>query len=138
MVKIEVLQRRIDKAEEYLNFLKNIKDKYSNEEFKENPMIYGSTERFLHLIIETLMDIGNHIISDQNLGKVDFYKDIPELLFEGNYINEELKDIFIKIIGFRNILVHDYLEIDHDIVYSIIRDDLNDLKEILINYTRLL
>ncbi len=138
MVKIEVLQKRISKANNYLQYLNEINEKYSKEEFMNEPLIFGSTERFLHLTIEALLDIGNHIISDQNLGTVNFYHDIPKLLYENYYIDKELKDIFVQIVGFRNILVHDYLDIDLNIVYSILEKNLNDLKAILKEYSKLL
>ncbi len=138
MVKVEVLQKRIKKAQEYLQFLEDIRVKYNIEEFKNNPMIFGSTERFLHLVIEALLDIGNHIISDQDLGEVEFYKDIPELLYQNNFITEEQKGIFVEITGFRNILVYDYLEIDLDIVYKILKNNLSDLNSILKEYAKLL
>ncbi|MFP4661796.1 MAG: HepT-like ribonuclease domain-containing protein [Halanaerobiales bacterium] len=40
--------------------------------------------------------------------------------------------------GFRNILVHEYLEIDLDIVYEILQNNLDDLKSILKEYAKLL
>lgn len=138
MVKIEVLQKRIKKAEEYLQYLEGIRKKYDKKEFKNDPLVFGSTERFLHLVIEALLDIGNHIISDKNLGEVEFYKDIPELLYQNNYINKGQKDIFVQIAGFRNILVHEYLEIDLDIVYKILKSNLIDLQSILKEYAKLL
>jgi len=138
MVKIGILQKRINKARQYLDYLEDIKVKYSYEEFKNDPMIYGSVERVLHLIIESLMDIGNHIISEQNLGQVEFYNNIPDLLFNHNYLNEEQRDLFLKIIGFRNILVHDYLEINSAIVYNILEKNLSDLESILKEYAKLL
>lgn len=138
MVKLEILQKRMKKADQYLGYLKEIRAKNDLEEFKKDPMVFGSTERFLHLTIKALLDIGNHIISDQDLGEVEFYKDIPELLYQNNYLNENQKDVFVKITGFRNILVHDYLEIDYDIVYSILNNNLNDLESILKEYAKLL
>jgi len=131
MVNREVLQKRMSKAEEYLDFLEDVKKDYSLEEFKSDKMVYGSSERFLHLTIEALLDIGNHIVADHNLGRVESYSDIPKLLAENNFLNDELKKLFVKIIGFRNILVHDYLDVDLEIVYSIISTNLVDLKEIL-------
>ena len=131
MVNREVLQKRVSKAEEYLDFLEDVKKDYSLEEFKSDKMVYGSSERFLHLTIEALLDIGNHIVADNNLGRVESYSDIPKLLAENNFLNDELKKLFVKIIGFRNILVHDYLDVDLEIVYSIISTNLVDLKEIL-------
>ena len=94
-------------------------------------MVYASAERFLHMIIEALMDIGNHIISDENLGNVGRYSDIPKILFEHAYLNETEKNLFVKIIGFRNILVHDYLELDLEIVFDIIQNNLGELKMLL-------
>ena len=138
MVRIEILQKRISKAYEYLEILKKIKKEYSKEIFVKDPLIYGSTERFLQLTIEALIDIGNHIVSDQNLGQVNFYSDIPELLYQNNYIKKDLKEIFIQIIGFRNILVHDYLNIDLSIVYSVLNEKLDDLFSILKEYSKFL
>ena len=132
------MQKRIKKAQKYLQYLEDIEAKYNKKEFKSDPMVFGSTERFLHLVIEALMDIGNHIISDQNLGEVEFYKDIPSLMYQNNFINEEQKEIFEQITGFRNILVYEYLEIDLDIVYSILVNNLDDLKSILKEYAKLL
>ncbi len=40
------------------------------------------------------------------------------------------KDTWIRMIGFRNILVHDYLEVDRRIVYEILQHRLDDLKQI--------
>jgi len=131
VVNREILQKRIEKLNEYLDFLNNIKTNYDKKEFKSSKKVYASTERFLHLSIEALLDIGNHLIADQNLGKVNNYSDIPLILFENNYLSEELKELFIKIIGFRNILVHDYLDIDLDIVYQILDKKLKDLEEII-------
>jgi uncharacterized protein YutE (UPF0331/DUF86 family) len=138
MVNPEVVQKRIEKVQEYLDFLEKIKEEYSREEFKKEPMVYGSAERFLQLCIEALMDIGAHIVADENLGRVDIYSDIPKLLSQHGYISEEEKNLFIKIIGFRNILVHDYLEVDLDITYEIIKNNLIDLRKLIRKYTMLL
>ncbi len=138
MVNIEVLQKRAEKAQEYLEFLKEIGEEYSFTEFKSDKMIYGSSERFLHLAIETLLDIGNHIISSENLGSVDQYRDIPQILFENGYLDEQEKKEFIKIVGMRNILVHDYLEVEKEIVYKVLTCNLSDLEDILKSYLKLI
>ncbi len=138
MVNREVLFRRIEKVKEYLDYLYKIKENCSIDDFKHNPMIYASSERFLHLSIEALLDIGTHVISDENLGKVEFYSDIPKLLHQHGYLTKELTDLFIKIIGFRNILVHEYLEIDLDIVYNVMKNSLNDLEKILKEMAKIL
>jgi len=34
------------------------------------------------------------------------------------------------MIGFRNILVHDYLEVNRKIVYNVVQNHLNDFEEL--------
>jgi uncharacterized protein YutE (UPF0331/DUF86 family) len=67
MVRPEVIQKRLEKVEEYLAILEKIR-KYSKEEFLADPERYGSAERFLQLTIEALDDIGNHLVADLELG----------------------------------------------------------------------
>lgn len=138
MVEREVLQKRIEKAREYISFLDKMSGNYNFEEFKNDKMIYGSGERFLHLTIEALIDIGNHIISSEDLGVVDVYRDIPVILHNNEYIDKRDKELFIKIIGLRNILVHDYLDIEKETIYRIINENLSDLEDILKKYIELL
>jgi len=129
MVNVEVIRRRLNKLDEYLAVLRGIQ-KYQLQEFLTNPEHYGSAERFLQLAIETTMDIGNHIIADENLGQINWYSDIPTILCERKYISDELHEKWIRMIGFRNILVHDYLEINREIVYRVMQDNLQDLEEL--------
>ncbi|HUW11150.1 MAG TPA: DUF86 domain-containing protein [Anaerolineae bacterium] len=127
MVRVEVIRKRLNKLDEYLGILRGLQ-KYSFEEFTGDPEHYGSAERFLQLGIEAIMDIGNHVIADLALGTVNWYSDIPTILAEKGYIGADLKEKWIKMIGFRNTLVHDYIDIDRRIVYEILQHRLEDLE----------
>lgn len=130
MVKREIVISRVDKLKEYLGYLKSIKQ-YSKEEYINNPMIYGSSERFLHLAIESVIDIGNHVISDMRYRKPENNRDIFQILHENKLIDEKLKINLCNMAGFRNILVHDYLKIDREIVYEIILNNLSDIEKFI-------
>ena len=67
MVRAEVIRKRLGKLDEYLAILRELR-RYTFEEFVANPEHYGSAERFLQLAIETLTDLGNHVIADLRLG----------------------------------------------------------------------
>ncbi len=129
MVRPEIIRKRLNKLDEYLAILENAR-RYSWEEFVADPERYGSVERFLHLSLEALQDMGNHIIADLELGVVDRSRDIPEIFANQRWIDETMKDTWIRMIGFRNILVLDYLEVDRRIVYEILQNRLDDLKQI--------
>lgn len=134
MVDKNVVKSRADRVVEYLRILDDIRRNHSREEFLANPLIYGSAERFLQLCLEALLDIGNHLIADDRLGKVEHYHDIPRVLIDKKILGPDIGKSFGRMIGFRNILVHDYLEIDLEVVYGIILHDLGDIEQILQQY----
>ncbi len=129
MIRPEILQKRLEKLDEYVHILRGMQ-KYSREEFIANPERYGSAERFLQLAIEALTDVGNHIIAGLQLGTVDWYSDVPRRLREAGYIDEGAEQLWIRMIGFRNILVHEYLGIDRDIVYQVLQEHVADIERL--------
>jgi len=128
-IKAEVLRKRLNKLDEYLAILRGLQ-KYSFDEFIADPQRYGSVERFLHLSIEAINDMGNHVVAELDLGEVNWYSDIPALLARADYIDDSLQEKWIRMIGFRNTLVHEYIEIDRKIVHDVLRNSLGDLEEL--------
>jgi len=129
VVRPEVLKRRLQKLDEYLSIVKKLSD-YNQEEFVTEPERYGSAERFLQLSIEVINDMASHVVADNELGTVTVSSDIPRLFQSSGYITDELCAKWIRLIGFRNILVHDYLEVNRSIVHEVLRESLNDIKEL--------
>jgi uncharacterized protein YutE (UPF0331/DUF86 family) len=127
VVRPEVIRKRLNKLDEYLSILHNLR-KYSFEVFISDPEHYGSSERFLHLAIESITDMGNHVIAELGLGIVNWYSDIPSILAQSGYIDLDMEKKWIQMIGFRNTLVHDYLEIDRHIVYDVLQNHLEDME----------
>ena len=126
MVRPEVIRRRLVKLDEYLEILEGLQ-RYDLDAFVKDPEHYGSAERFLQLAIETSLDIGSHVIAELRLGTVDSYRDIPTILAEHNYLDSELRERWIQMIGFRNVLVHDYVDLDREIVHRVLQQDLDDI-----------
>lgn len=128
MVKREIVISRIDRLNEYVSILKSV-IKYDRKIYISDPLIYGAAERFLHLSIDCILDIGNHVISDMRYRKPENNKDIFIILYESKIIDEKLKNNLCDMAGFRNILVHDYMKLDRGLVYDIINNNLNDLED---------
>ncbi len=129
MVRPEVIRRRLERFGEYLTILERYQ-RYDLETFLSDPEHYGSAERFLQLAIETSLDMGSHIIAEENLGAVEQSRDIPRRFREHGRISEDLEQRWIRMIGFRNILVHEYLEVDRAIVHDVVCNRLVDLSEL--------
>jgi uncharacterized protein YutE (UPF0331/DUF86 family) len=129
MVRHEILRKRMNKLDEYLKILYRLK-RYGREEFLSDPEHYGSAERFLHLAIEALLDMGNHVIADENLGVVDWYSDVPRIFCDKEFISSDLCEKWIRMIGFRDILVHEYIDIDRTIVFETLQHGLGDIEQL--------
>jgi uncharacterized protein YutE (UPF0331/DUF86 family) len=129
VIKSEVIRKRLNKLDEYLQILYGMQ-KYTLEEFLSDPEHYASVERFLQMAIESTIDIGGHIVSGLGMGDVNWYSDIAANMEEKGYISVDLREKWIRIVGFRNVLVHQYIEVDRKIVYDVLQNKLGDLEEL--------
>lgn len=137
VVNPETIRRRLNKLDEYLDFLETSRQ-YSLEAFRADPERYGSAERFLHLTIELLTDLANHVVADEQLGPVEQYRDLPRIFAEQGWVDESLQETWVQMIGFRNILVHEYLDVDRQIVYEVLQNHLDDFRRLRSVFARFL
>lgn len=92
----------------------------------------------MHLSIECLLDIGNHVIADHGYRKPETYSEILKILAEEDVISEKLFRELEGMASFRNVLVHDYLKLDLDMVYQVIKEKLKYFDELAGVYAGLL
>lgn len=85
-------------------------------------------ERTLQMMIETCSDIANHIISDTGMRTPTSYADGFKVLFENKVIDSELFNVMDKMAKFRNVVVHQYEQVDAEIVITILRKHLVDFE----------
>jgi uncharacterized protein YutE (UPF0331/DUF86 family) len=78
------------------------------------------------------------VIADQGYTQAATYKNVIEVLHKEGLIDQDQSGRLKRWMGFRNVLVHLYLEIDHGRVYDAIREDLRDLEEFAARVARLL
>lgn len=130
MVDKEKIAKYIGDLETYIRQLEELQ-RHSLEEVLSDWRLYDLVDRKLHLSIETLLTIGEIIISELGFPKPEIYADVPRILFEYKVFSKELTDRLIELARFRNVLVHEYLYLDHEIVYSHLQKDGGTLKEAL-------
>ena len=137
MVRKELIAARLGRLREYVRILKAIQ-RYSLESFKNDVFIHATAERYLQLAIECVLDIGNYVISDRGFRKPDTYAEIFDILLENKIIPKKLFKELEGMSAFRNVLVHDYLQIDLDKVYDILHKRLPSLEKLGAAFSRLL
>ena len=108
-----VLKERLSMLVDYLKILRDLSSKIASAtELARDPLLRGAVERYLHLAVEIIIDIGMRICSLKGLGKPERYRDLAILLHRAGILSEEKARELDLWIGFRNVLVHMYARID--------------------------
>ncbi len=119
----------IDKHLENLAFhvghLKELRQ-LSFEEFSRDWKAVYAAERALQLAIQNVLDIGAHILADLGNVQWDEYRQIPKELARHGVLPEDFARTLQEMAGMRNVLVHQYAEVDVSRVYQVIQRHLND------------
>ena len=79
-------------------------------------------ERGMQLAAEIALDVGNHILSAHFGVLTRYYEDVLTQLATCGVIDSELRERFRGLGGFRNLLVHGYLNLDADRVAQVLAD----------------
>lgn len=73
------------------------------------------------------MDVADHLLADRRLRVPATGAETFEVLGEAGILPGALAGALAKMVGFRNILVHDYARLDPSIVVRVLRTDVSDL-----------
>ena len=115
---------RVAALEQYLKELHTVAPK----NFREFCRIEKkrACERLLQISIEAMIDICHLFVTGLKLGLPAEEEDLFEKIERAGIISPAVKEMLKRMKGFRNILVHEYGEIDDQIVYEAVRTKLTD------------
>lgn len=99
----------------------------ANAEFKSNYLFQDAAVLNVIRACETSIDLANMLIREKRLGIPTESRDSFAILTRETLIDAGLGKRLEKMVGFRNLAVHRYRELDLDIVEAVIRKDLDDL-----------
>jgi len=121
---------KLENLKEYLGYLNKLKaEAQSEEEFVSDFHVFGNTERYLQLSIQSILDIAHLIIIDLDLKRPDDNYEAVSILYDNKVVSESLASKLAKMVGLRNILVHEYGKIDRKKVYEVLTTQTGDLEE---------
>ena len=123
-----VITMRLQKLDAYLQSLHQVQT-VPLDEYLDDDGIQTYVERKLQLAIQVCMDIGNYLIGQLGLVAPDEPENVFAVLGREGIIDRVLAQRMVGMVRFRNILVHDYLDIDSRIVYHNLTDELDDFAQ---------
>jgi uncharacterized protein YutE (UPF0331/DUF86 family) len=128
MVNKEKIQNKLDFIKNNLEKL-NIMRRYNKEEFfSDFEHIYAS-EHLIQTTIQALTDTAGFIIASKKFRSPKNSVDMIEILYENKLLDVEQRDLFQKIIRFRNIVVYLYNGVNEKMVFDLLQNNLKDLEE---------
>jgi uncharacterized protein YutE (UPF0331/DUF86 family) len=125
MTDVAMILERLKKLARYLEFLDKIKS-LTYEQYVGNQATQFAVERALQLAIQVVVDIATHILSTSGNLAPDDYRDAILKLAQAGVIPNDYANRISGMAGFRNILVHQYVNIDPRLVYKNLQEQLND------------
>ncbi|MCD6285296.1 MAG: DUF86 domain-containing protein [Anaerolineae bacterium] len=121
------IERRLDELDERLARLHPLQAT-ARAEFAQDPYLRDIVERNLEVAAQTCIGTSHRIIALLGTQKPVSYQDVILKMGDLSVVPVDLSRSLAPSAGFRNVLVHDYVAIDWDIVYCNLQQ-LKDLAE---------
>ena len=123
-----MIDNKLKRLEENLRVLSSFKNDYSLEDVNSNKVDEWSLRYGLLESIQIIIDISCSFVSEKNLGLPKNYSESITLLINGKYLDKNLGNRLTKMVGLRNLLVHEYGIIDTEKLYEYL-DRLQDIRD---------
>jgi len=134
---IDKIEKTLFLMQELLGELKVLSE-MPREEFLADKRNAAAAESYLRRSIESIFDIGRHILAKTYGLKELEYKKIAQGLSDKGVVAREYAPVLLKIAGYRNRMVHLYHEISPVEIYEILSNNLSDLDRFISEITRFL
>jgi uncharacterized protein YutE (UPF0331/DUF86 family) len=131
MIDHQTLCRRLHALEQYTAELERLASTLDRNRFETELATQWMVEHGLQLAIESVLDVGNHLVAGEGLGAPQSYREVIELLGERGILPPGFVNQVRGMPGFRNILVHDYLAVDLDTVWAMLQKGPVQFREFL-------
>ncbi len=112
------LTEKLQNLENNVTVLRDIQKNITLDEMRRNKRYEWEIRYGLFESIQIVIDVACKISSHYNLGNPKNYKECVELLKKHNYLTDALAQRIISMVGLRNLLVHEYAEIDDAKLYN--------------------
>lgn len=125
MVDEELLSRKLSQLRRYVDDLRRAED-ITWAKYRSDLRAKAFVERYLHLAIEEVIDIANHLVSFHQWREPTSFRDLFSILEEHGIIPAGQLPSFQNMASFRNVLVHRYESVDDELVFGIFKKRLGD------------
>ncbi|MEJ5350912.1 MAG: DUF86 domain-containing protein [Melioribacteraceae bacterium] len=119
---------RLNQLETNLNELEKVKEEYKIDDVKKDLRLQWIIRYGLFESIQIVIDVSCHLVTKLNLSSPKSYYDCIKKLNNEKILSNDLTEKLHRLIGLRNILVHEYVEIDIEKLFYYL-ENLDDFRK---------
>lgn len=124
MVDEEIVVDKLRHINEYTNDLKEMRG-LSKDNYVDDIVMQRAVERTFMNLIQSCIDLAQHIRASEDFAPSGTAKQEIEALGNADVISSDTQEKMEEAVGFRNILAHRYGDVNHDVVYDVLHNDLH-------------
>jgi uncharacterized protein YutE (UPF0331/DUF86 family) len=121
-----VVRRHLAALQEALTHLRRHTQR-SASELRASADLRWAVERGLQLCVQNVLDIASHLVAAHGLDAPEYATAIDRLA-EIGVLSPEFASSLRPLAGFRNVLVHAYLELDRELLIELLNERLDDFR----------
>lgn len=123
MVDEEVIADKLRYVNEYTDDLRRMRET-PKQTYLDDTITQRAVERTFEVLIQACIDLARHICSAEELLEGSTARDAIRALGDAGVIKRTTREKMPEAAGFRNVLAHRYGDVDHEIVYDVLQEDL--------------
>lgn len=116
-INVSYIKEKLASSKKYLEALKAIQETPKSE-FLENLSVQLQAERLFEILTLVMLDICTHIVANSTELPPESYSDCIVTLAKLNVISSDNSEKFVRIIKMRNIIVHQYGQVDLELLHK--------------------
>ena len=126
MIDVIILGKK-ERIDECVRRIRTYMADSSDRDFFDDSLRLDAVEFNILRIIELCIDLANHVVRVRKLGIPKESRASFSMLAREGLIPKELSKLLEGMVGFRNVLIHDYRELDIEVMKDVIEHRLDDL-----------
>ncbi|SFD94388.1 Uncharacterized conserved protein YutE, UPF0331/DUF86 family [Lentibacillus persicus] len=118
-------RKLIEETLQYMDKLLEEVSKHSFDTFADKLYL----ERTVHMVIESMLDVGNMMIDGFIMRDPGSFDDIIDILIDEKVLPENAEASYKSIIQLRKDVVKNYLQVDHQVLKDTLQKNANHLNQ---------
>ncbi len=128
MIDVAMIRSRLQAIDDNVRLLRQLKG-VPLEDLASDLWKLGGAKYYLQTAVEAVLDICKYLVAHAQHRMPDRYSDLVMLLSDEGVFPKEFAEQLTRMIGLRNVLVHQYIQVNLEKMYGPIQEDIGDFDE---------